>query len=150
MSGSQKRKLKERKAEQLLSLPKLTTFFKPQGDSEPSTSDGKLPGDDTTDVHFCDKDDDARSAESQPQILSESAIEVLVPPVTEASPSSSQLTDKNNSMEQDVNVDLCVSSDPADWQVIDDKVIEYLVNHPLKQNCEQDQGDFSKSARSVG
>ena len=84
MSGSQKRKLKEIKAAQLQSLPKLTTFLKPKPkeDSEPSTSDGKLPGDDH---------DEARSAESQSQISSESAMEVEVPPVIEASSDSSQL-----------------------------------------------------------
>ena len=76
MSGSQKRKLKETKAAQLQSLPKLTTFLKPKPkeDSEPSTSDGKLPGDDH---------DEARSAES--------AMEVVVPIVIEASSDSSQL-----------------------------------------------------------
>ena len=63
-------------------------------------------------------------------------MEVEVPPVIEASSDSSQLTDKKHSVEQDVSADLCVSSDPADWQIIDDKLIEYLVNHPLDQNCE--------------
>lgn len=73
-------------------------------------------------------------------------MEVEVPPVTEATSDLSQLIDKH-SVEQNVSVDLCISSDPADWQIINDKLIEYLVNHPLDQNCEQ--GGFSKAARSI-